>query len=29
VLLQAWRKLPHVDPNALQADLDAALDPCL
>jgi prevent-host-death family protein len=28
-LLARWRHLPHVDPDALRADLDDAMDPSL
>jgi prevent-host-death family protein len=28
-LLARWRTVPHVDPVALRADLDAVLDPAL
>lgn len=27
VLLARWRRLPPIDPSALRADIDAALDP--
>jgi prevent-host-death family protein len=29
VLLERWRRLPHVDPDRLREDLDAFLDPSL
>ena len=29
VLLQRWRRLPQIDPNALRRDVDATLDPAL
>jgi prevent-host-death family protein len=28
-VLARWRRLPHVDPDALRADVDATLDPSL
>lgn len=28
-LLERWRRLPHVDPDALRRDLDAVIDPSL
>ncbi len=28
-LLERWRRLPHVDPEALRRDLDAVIDPSL
>lgn len=28
-LLERWRHLPHVDPAALRADIDAVVDPAL
>jgi prevent-host-death family protein len=28
-LLQRWRRLPPLDPNALRRDVDATLDPAL
>lgn len=28
-LLANWRRLPHVDPDALRADLDEVVDPSL
>lgn len=28
-LLARWRRLPHVDPDRLRADLDTVLDPSL
>jgi prevent-host-death family protein len=28
-LLERWRHLPHVDPVAFRADIDAAVDPSL
>ncbi|MGH3321980.1 MAG: type II toxin-antitoxin system Phd/YefM family antitoxin [Streptosporangiaceae bacterium] len=28
-LLQRWRRLPHIDPTALRADVDAVIDPSL
>jgi len=29
VILERWSHLPHVDPAALRADIDALLDPAL
>jgi prevent-host-death family protein len=29
ILLDHWKCLPHVDPAAVRADLDAVLDPSL
>ena len=29
VLLARWRRLPHVDPDSLRADVDAVLDASL
>jgi antitoxin (DNA-binding transcriptional repressor) of toxin-antitoxin stability system len=29
VLLQRWRRLPHVDPRGLREDIDALLDSAL
>lgn len=28
-LLERWRHVPHVDPIAVRADIDAAVDPAL
>ncbi len=28
-LLQRWRRLPPMDPNALRRDVDAVIDPAL
>lgn len=28
-LLEKWSRLPHVDPAALRADIDALIDPSL
>lgn len=28
-LLERWRHLPHVDPDAVRADIDAVIDPRL